>query len=60
MPQAWGRHRQGTKSKTTGCQGTRWFAEFYPGIVMDAGASDQWNCSSSVEPVSAFTLEEPP
>ena len=21
---------------------------------------DQWNCSSSVEPVSAFTLEEPP
>ena len=21
---------------------------------------DQWNCSSSVEPVSAFTLDEPP
>ena len=22
--------------------------------------SDQWNCSSSVEPVRAFTLDEPP
>ena len=23
-------------------------------------SSHQWNCSSSVEPVSAFTLDEPP
>jgi hypothetical protein len=26
----------------------------------DLSAFDQWNCSSSVEPVRAFTLEEPP
>ncbi len=26
----------------------------------DLSRIDQWNCSSSVEPVKAFTLEEPP
>ncbi len=26
----------------------------------DLSLIDQWNCSSSVEPVKAFTLEEPP
>ena len=25
-----------------------------------SAVADQWNCSSSVEPVSAFTLDEPP
>ncbi len=29
------------------------------GLKVTAKA-DQWNCSSSVEPVSAFTLDEPP
>src|SRR5690606_19552450 len=28
--------------------------------LLRQGAGDQWNCSSSVEPVKAFTLEEPP
>ena len=28
--------------------------------LLRSNAADQWNCSSSVEPVSAFTLEEPP
>ena len=33
----------------------------HPGRFARYGASaDQWNCSSSVEPVSAFTLDEPP
>ncbi len=27
---------------------------------MDDSKADQWNCSSSVEPVRAFTEEEPP
>ena len=36
-----------------------------PGHGCSVGATtsrigDQWNCSSSVEPVRAFTLEEPP
>ena len=28
--------------------------------VQVPSAADQWNCSSSVEPVRAFTLDEPP
>ncbi|GAA6119800.1 hypothetical protein Acidovoranil_19030 [Acidovorax sp. FG27] len=41
-------------------------ARHWPGFVGKDGPgaafewADQWNCSSSVEPVSAFTLEEPP
>jgi len=31
-----------------------------PGFLLADRREDQWNCSSSVEPVSAFTLEEPP
>ncbi|MDR6215085.1 hypothetical protein QE399_002774 [Paracidovorax wautersii] len=31
-----------------------------PGFSASTLQADQWNCSSSVEPVSAFTLEEPP
>ena len=30
------------------------------GVAVDSGVTDQWNCSSSVEPVRAFTLDEPP
>lgn len=37
------------------------FRPFYCAMsVVQQSRADQWNCSSSVEPVRAFTLEEPP
>ena len=36
------------------------FDAFYATHRWRSGASDQWNCSSSVEPVRAFTEDEPP
>ena len=44
----------------TGPQTTS-FRPFYCAMsVVQQSRADQWNCSSSVEPVRAFTLEEPP
>ena len=36
----------------------RWLLD--QGTFSDAWKTDQWNCSSSVEPVRALTLDEPP
>jgi len=36
------------------------FSEITPAPSRAPGLSDQWNCSSSVEPVRAFTEDEPP
>ena len=47
-----GRSRNGTgPGQRIGPDATAW---------RHRGRPAQWNCSSSVEPVSAFTLDEPP
>jgi len=49
------------EQKTTWRQSIRWFSSNRPQRPHERqGLSVQWNCSSSVEPVRAFTLEEPP